>query len=82
MRRIYASEVLYVITMSEKQLMSEQYRRIRRAQENEVEVEMPEYVLTVEGSGRTFQMMTKDEILLQGRLDGLLGSAYEERSGA
>ena len=46
MRRIYSSEVLYVITMSENQLMIEQYRRIRRAQENEVEVEMPEYVLT------------------------------------
>lgn len=82
MRRIYSSEVLYVITMSENQLMIEQYRRIRRAQENEVEVEMPEYVLTVEGSGLTFQMMTKDEILLQGRLDCLRVSAYEERSGA
>ncbi len=82
MRRIYSSEVLYVITMSENQLMIEQYRRIRRAQENEIEVEMPEYVLTVEGSGLTFQMMTKDEILLQGRLDCLRVSAYEERSGA
>ena len=82
MRRIYSSEVLYVITMSENQLMIEQYRRIRRAQENEVEVEMPEYVLTVEDSGLTFQMMTKDEILLQGRLDCLRVSAYEERSGA
>lgn len=82
MRRIYSSEVLYVITMSENQLMIEQYRRIRRAQENEVEVEMLEYVLTVEGSGLTFQMMTKDEILLQGRLDCLRVSAYEERSGA
>lgn len=82
MRRIYSSEVLYVITMSENQLMIEQYRRIRRAQENEVEVEMSEYVLTVEGSGLTFQMMTKDEILLQGRLDCLRVSAYEERSGA
>ena len=82
MRRIYSSEVLYVITMSENQLMIEQYRRIRRAQENEVEVEMPEYVLPVEGSGLTFQMMTKDEILLQGRLDCLRVSAYEERSGA
>ena len=82
MRRIYSSEVLYVITMSENQLMIEQYRRIRRAQENKVEVEMPEYVLTVEGSGLTFQMMTKDEILLQGRLDCLRVSAYEKRSGA
>ena len=82
MRRIYSSEVLYVITMSENQLMIEQYRRIRRAQENEVEVEMPEYVLTVAVSVLTFQMMTKDEILLQGRLDCLRVSAYEERSGA
>ena len=41
-----------------------------------------EAVLTVEGSGLTFQMMTKDEILLQGRLDCLRVSAYEERSGA
>ena len=63
--------------MSENQLMIERYRRIRRAQENQVEVEMPEYVLTVEGEGLTFQMMTKDEILL----NCLRVSSYEKPTG-
>ncbi len=70
-----------MITMSENQLMIERYRRIRRAQENQVEVEMPEYVLTVEGEGLTFQMMTKDEILLKGRLNCLRVSSYEKPTG-
>ena len=42
---------------------------------------MPEYVLTVEGEGLTFQMMTKDEILLKGRLNCLRVSSYEKPTG-
>lgn len=57
-----------MITMKRDQLMIEQYRRIRRVQSNQVEVEMEGYVLIIEGSDLVMQAMTKDEILLQGSL--------------
>ena len=57
-----------MITMKRDQLMIEQYRRIRRAQSDQVEVEMEGYVLIIEGSDLVMQAMTKDEILLQGSL--------------
>ena len=57
-----------MITMKRDQLMIEQYRRIRRAQSDQVEVEMEGYVMIIEGSDLVMQAMTKDEILLQGSL--------------
>ena len=61
-----------MITMKRDQLMIEQYRRIRRAQSDQVEVEMEGYVLIIEGSDLVMQAMTKDET-------GHAAGVYERR---
>lgn len=66
-----------MITMKRDQLMIEQYCRIRRAQSDQVEVEMKGYVLIIEGKDLIMQAMTKDEILLRGRLQCVRVAADE-----
>lgn len=51
--------------------MIESYRKVRKAQETAVEVEMAEYLLVIEGRELAFLAMSRDEILLQGKLDCL-----------
>lgn len=55
-----------MVTMKRDQLMIEQYSRIRSAQSDQIEVEMPGYLLVIEGNNLMMQALTKDEILLKG----------------
>ncbi len=55
-----------MVTMKRDLLMIEQYCRIRSAQSEQIEVEMADYLLVIEGNNLMMQAMTKDEILLKG----------------
>ncbi len=70
-----------MLTMKRNQLMIEQYRRIRMARSDQVEVEMKDYVLIIEGSDLVMQAMTKDEVLLQGDLQCVRVAADEKSTG-
>lgn len=70
-----------MLTMKRNQLMIEQYRRIRLARSDQIEVEMKDYVLIIEGSDLVMQAMTKDEVLLQGDLQCVRVAADEKSTG-
>lgn len=70
-----------MLTMKRNQLMIEQYRRIRMARSDQIEVEMKDYVLIIEGSDLVMQAMTKDEVLLQGDLQCVRVAADEKSTG-
>ena len=70
-----------MLTMKRNQLMIEQYRRIRMARSDQIEVEMKDYVPIIEGSDLVLQAMTKDEVLLQGDLQCVRVAADEKSTG-
>lgn len=70
--RIMMIEVISVITIQNKQMMIEHYQRVIHVTSDEIKLDLKEHPLVIYGKNLQILALSKDEVLIEGQIEGLL----------